>query len=189
MNRSSEAGFTLIDMMMTLLVFGILAAAATPPLIDMTANMRVSQGAREVEREMQTARLKAVTSNRPIRIRFNCPVAGQYRMVELIGTTAVPDANDSATNRCQENVYPSPPNDTNPLTRPNYDGPLQRLHSSLAFGAANDLEFWPDGSVHYKSGATNPWPQVPTAGTAVTLTKGTLVKTITVNGLGKVQLQ
>jgi prepilin-type N-terminal cleavage/methylation domain-containing protein len=188
-NKRSEGGFTLIDMMVTLLVFGILAAAAVPQFMDMTAGMRLGQGARDVERELQTARLKAVTSNRPIRVRFNCPVAGQYRMVELIGSPAVPDTADSAANRCQESAYPSPPADANPLTRPNHDGPTRQLHSTLAFGTATDLEFRPDGSVHQQSGSTNPWPGITGTGTAVTLTKGTLVKTITVNGLGKIQLQ
>jgi len=188
-NRPSNSGFTLIDMMITIAVFSILAAMAVPSLKDMTSSMKLGQGAREVERELQTARLKAVTSNRPIRVRFNCPVAGQYRMVELIGTPSVPDANDSAANRCQESAYPYPPADVNPLTRPNHDGPLRRLNSSLSFGAATDLEFCPDGSVHQKSGTTNPWPNVSTAGTAVTITYGTSVKTITVNGLGKITLQ
>lgn len=189
MNRHLEAGFTLVDTLVTVTIFAILMAAAIPGMRDMTSSMRLGQGAREVERELQTARLKAVTSNRPIRVRFNCPVAGQYRMVELIGSPAVPDTADSAANRCQESAYPSPPADANPLTRPNHDGPTRQLHSTLAFGTATDLEFRPDGSVHQQSGSTNPWPGITGTGTAVTLTKGTLVKTITVNGLGKIQLQ
>jgi type II secretory pathway pseudopilin PulG len=189
-NRHLEAGFTLVDTLVTVTIFAILMAAAIPGMRDMTSSMRLGQGAREVERELQTARLKAVTSNRPIRVRFNCPVAGQYRMVELIGSSAsAPDANDSATNRCQDTVYPYPATDLNPLTRPNHDGPVRRLHPSLTFGAANDLEFWPDGSAHQRSGTTNPWPQVASTGTAVTLTQGANVKSITVNGLGKIQLQ
>lgn len=184
--RHSDAGFTLIDTMITLLVFGIITAAAVPALMDMTTGMRMGQAIRDVERELQTARLKAVTSNRPIRVRFNCPVAGQYRMVELIGTPSIPHANDAVANRCDEAVYPFPAGDNNPLTRPNYDGALRRLHSTLAFGSAPTLEFWPDGSVHMSNGATNPWPVVAAAGTAITVTKGALVKTITVNGLGKI---
>jgi type II secretory pathway pseudopilin PulG len=175
--------------MVTLGVFAIIMATAVPVMMDMTSGMRLSQGAREVERELQTARLKSVTSNRPIRVRFNCPVAGQYRMVELVGSPSVPDVADSAANRCSDTTYPTPPADTNPLTRPNHDGPIRQLHTTLSFGAAPTLEFWPDGSVHQETGATNPWPVVAAVGTAVTITKGTAVKNITVNGLGKIQLQ
>lgn len=188
-NRRLESGFTLIDTMIVVAVFSVVMAAAVPVLMDVTGNMRLDQGAREVERELQTARLKAVTSNRPVRVRLNCPVNGEFRMVELIGTPASPATEDTATDRCQESAYPFPAADVNPLTRPNHDGPVRRLHSTVAFGAAPTLEFWPDGSVHMQSGTTLPWPVVPTTGTAVTLTKGTTVRTITVNGLGKIQLQ
>jgi hypothetical protein len=153
----------------------------------MTESLKLSQGLREVEREMQTARLKAVTSNRPIRVRFNCPVAGQYRMVELIGTPSVPAAVDTSLDRCKESSYPMG-GDGNPLTRPNHDGAQKHLAQTVSFGAASTLEFWPDGSVHKDDGSGSPWPVVPTTGTAVTVTKGAQVKSITVNGLGKITL-
>jgi hypothetical protein len=59
--------------MVTILFLGILAAVAVPSFQAMALEMRLGQGAREVERELQTARLKAVTTNRPVRVRFNCP--------------------------------------------------------------------------------------------------------------------
>jgi Tfp pilus assembly protein FimT len=185
---SSETGFTLIDAMMTVAVFAVLAGMAAPAFVDMTGRMKAGQAQREVERELQTARLKAVTANRPIRVRFNCPSSGRYRMVELVGTAAVPDTVDSAANRCSDTAYQYPAPDQNPLTRPNHDGPLRVLPTGVSFGTAVDLEFWPDGSVHQRSGTTQPWPAVATTGTAVTLTKGTTVKQITVNGLGKITL-
>ncbi len=167
----------------------VMSAMATISLRDMTESMRLSQGAREVERELQTARLKAVTSNRPIRVRFNCPSAGKYRMVELIGSTYVPVAADDAANRCQESAYPYPAADRNPITLPNLDGPARSLHSSLSFGAAQTLEFWPNGTVHADTGVAGAWPELPTTGTEIHVVKGQDIKKITVNGLGKIQLQ
>jgi hypothetical protein len=148
--------------------------------------MRLGQAAREVERELQTARLLAVSTNRPIRVRFNCPTPGQYRMVELIGTPTLPAAADSAANRCQETVYRFPPTDSNPMTLPNHDGPVRRLDSSVSFGATKTIEFWPDGTAHPDIGGAGPWPA---GDTAISVTKGVNVKQITVNGLGKIQLQ
>jgi hypothetical protein len=176
-----------VDVLVTVAVLSIVAAGAIPVFTNMTESLKLSQGLREVEREMQTARLKAVTANRPIRVRFNCPVAGEYRMVELIGTPSVPAGVDASLDRCKESSYPMA-GDGNPLTRPNHDGAQKRLHKAVSFGAASTLEFWPDGSVHKDNGSGNPWPVVPTTGTAVTVTKGTVVKSITVNGLGKITL-
>lgn len=181
-------GFSLVDMLVTIAVIGILAGVATPRLQDFASAIRLGQGQREVERELQTARLKAVTANRAVRVRFNCPVVGQYRMVELVGTPRNPDAIDDAPDRCSATKYTYPAADMNPLTVPNHDGPVRLLPRDIAFGAAVDLEFWPDGSAHQRSGTTNPWPVVVPTGTAVTVTKGTQVKRITVNGLGKITL-
>src|SRR5687768_17359006 len=187
MTRTSEGGFTLIDMMTVLALIGILSGIAIPAIGNLSENMKLGINAREVERELQTARLKAVTSNRPIRVRFNCPVNGEYRMVELIGTPSVPAALDASLDRCKETSYPTG-GDGNPLTRPNHDGPQKRLANTVAFGAQSTLEFWPDGSVHKDTGSGTPWPVLATTGTAITLTKGSTVKSITVNGLGKITL-
>ena len=184
---SSAAGWSLVDLMITVAVFAVVAAGAVPVFTNMTEGLKLSQGLREVEREMQTARLKAVTANRPIRVRFNCPVNGEYRMVELIGTPATPVAADLSADRCKESSYATG-GDGNPLTRPNHDGPPKLLPKDVAFGTVATLEFWPDGTVHKDTGAGTPWLPLSGTGTAITLTKGSQVKSITVNGLGKITL-
>lgn len=184
MRNESEAGFSLIDVIVTLGVIAVLAAVAVPSLANVSERLRLGQGQREVERALQTARLKAVTANRRMRVRFNCPTARQYRIVEVIGT-----ATDDAANRCVESAFPAVPADNNPLTRPNHDGPVRTLPRDVSFGAASALEFAPDGTVKYQSGAS--YIDVPDPdGTAVTLTKtnSTDVAKITVNRLGKIQL-
>jgi hypothetical protein len=179
-------------MLITMALISVIAGMGVPALANLADSFKLGNALRDVERELQTARLKAVTSNRPIRVRFNCPVAGQYRMVELIGTPSAPVTADTATNRCQDTVYPFPPGDLNPLTRPNHDGPLRRLPDTVAFGSAVTLEFWADGSVHKDAGTGTPWPVIPTTGqtteTSITLTRGTDVRRIDINGLGKVTL-
>ena len=120
---NQEHGVSLIDMMVAVAVMAVIMAGAVPQLRDVAGSMKLGSSLRDVERELQTARLKAVTSNRPIRVRFNCPATGQFRMVELIGSPSAPAAQDSALPgvRCSETNYPSPPADTNPLTRPNHE--------------------------------------------------------------------
>lgn len=187
MSYRREAGLTLIELMMVLTVFAIVAGASVPTMMNMSEFLKLGNNTREVERTLQTARLRAVTSNRPIRVRFNCPVAGNYRMVEVIGSASTPDPKDDAANRCQETAYPYPAPDKEPLTRPNHDGPLQTLSSGVTFGAAKNLEFLPDGTVRQQN--TTTFEPIPSPGTTeVTLVKGSEVKKITVNSLGKIRL-
>jgi prepilin-type N-terminal cleavage/methylation domain-containing protein len=184
-----QRGFSLIDMLIVVAIIGIVSGISIPPLMNAADRMRLGQAAREVEREMQTAKSRAVGKSRPMRIRFNCPEAGQYRMVELIGTSAVPVAADTAANRCSSQAYPYPAGDNNPATRPNLDGPLRRLDTTVTFGLFPTVEFWSDGTAHYDTGAGAPWPMIPVAGITVSVARKGVTSTITVNGLGKVQLQ
>jgi type II secretory pathway pseudopilin PulG len=177
-------------MVVVVLMLGILAAIAVPSIHDIQSTIALGEAQRRVTNELQYARLLAVSSNRPIRVRFNCPSAGYYRTVELIGTPTVQDAADNAPTRCSPNLFPFPPADDTPLTRPNHDGPVRMLDPRTAFGAVQTIEFWPDGTAHYQDADANPvWAVIPPAGLALTVTKGAVVKTVTVNGLGKIQSQ
>lgn len=181
-------GFSLIDMLVAIAVLAILAATAVPELANVADSMKLGQAQRDVNIELNQARLRSVGANRPILVRFNCPAVGQYRITELIGSPSVPDADDTANDRCSETKWRYPANDNDPATRPNHDGPIRYLPRGVTFGTAPTLEFWPNGTVHKQVAAENPWSVVDVGGTAVTVVKGTSVKSITVNGLGKIQL-
>jgi prepilin-type N-terminal cleavage/methylation domain-containing protein len=186
---SPDGGFTLVELLATTAIITIMCGIAIPLLGNVGDSMKLGQAAREVEREIQTARMIAVQSNQPMRLRFDCPVAGAYRITELIGSPTVPAGADSATNRCNATNYPYPANsDNNSLTRPNKDGPVRYLDPKVTFTASTTLEFWPDGTAHTNTGGVNPWPNVATT-TTITLTKGTKTKNLVVNGVGRVQVQ
>jgi prepilin-type N-terminal cleavage/methylation domain-containing protein len=188
-NTQERAGFTLVDMMVTITLIAIVAAAAVPELVDVAQAMKLGQAQREVMVELSSARLTAVSSNRPMRVRFNCPENGKYRVVELIGTPSSPDADDSATDRCSDTKWKYPANDNEPVTRPNHDGPLRTLPSQVTFSASPTLEFWPDGTVHKQAAGENPWSTLDAStGATIKVKKGTVEKMISVNGLGKIQL-
>ena len=127
-------GFNVTELLVTCAIIGVAAAIATPGLITGLDNMRLGMSVRDVDRELQYARLKSVAAAQPMRVRFNCPVAGQVRAVEVIGTAANPDPKDLdvALDRCDETKYPYKPsgNDTSRLTRPNNDGPVRRTQPS-----------------------------------------------------------
>jgi type II secretory pathway pseudopilin PulG len=195
--RRAEVGFSLIELLIVGGFVVVVSAIGFPLLSNLRERMRISQAIREIEREVHQARQKAVTNNRAMRVHFNCPAAGQYRVVELLGSVSAPaGADTSPTARCNVETYPYPPADRDPATRPNLDGPVRRLDPKLAFGAVRSIEFWPDGSAHVDTGTT-PWALLPVEGTAWTVTHSssgyggtyTRTATLTVNGIGKIQLQ
>lgn len=184
-----ERGFTLVDMLVVIAIVGTVSAIAVPSMMGAIDRMRLGQSAREVERELQIAKSRAVAKGRPVRIRFNCPSVGQYRIVEVLGSVAAPTAADGASNRCDETVYPYPAADRNPTTRPNLDGSIRRLDGAVSFAAAQTIEFWPDGTAHYATAAGSPWALIPVAGISISVARAGVTSAITINGLGKIQLQ
>ena len=186
-----QRGFTLIDIMAVIVVLGIMMAVTVPTMLASLDRLRLGQAAREVERELHVAKSRAVSKGRAMRIRFNCPTPGNYRITELIGTPSVPAAADTAANRCDPVAYPSPAADNNPLTLPNLDGPVRMLPGEISFSAVQTIEFWPDGTARYAAGGVaTPWPLIPTNGLALTVLRDDTgdTATITVNGLGKILL-
>jgi len=182
-------GFTLVELVAVMALVLTVSAIALPSMLAARDRIRLGQAAREVEREIQTAKSRAVAKSRPMRVRFNCPAAGEYRAVELIGTPAAPVAADAAANRCSDTLYPYPPADLNPNTRPNLDGPVRTLDSTVTFGASQTIEFRPDGTAYRDPGGGAAFELIPTTGVNIRVGRSGVTRTITVNGLGKVQLQ
>jgi prepilin-type N-terminal cleavage/methylation domain-containing protein len=176
-------GFSLIELLVVVALFVTLAALAVPAL-RMTDSARIDGAAREVERELQMARLRAVTVNHAIQLRFNCPGAGMYRMVEAAATWP-------ESGRCDQTRYPYPPAPnaaylTPPM--PRYDGPVRYLAPGVVLSPAEPglvLQFMPDGRTTKVVGGVS---QLMTS-MQVTLTYRTRTKSVAVNGLGRIQLQ
>jgi prepilin-type N-terminal cleavage/methylation domain-containing protein len=183
-----ESGFSLIELLMVTALVGIVSVIGLPLLGQISGTIELGEAARQVERELQSARMTAVSANHPMRVQFNCPTTGQYRMMELIGTPAVPNVADGSVGRCSQVTYPFPAPDNNPITRPNNDGALKTLSSQVTFTTFTTIEFWPDGTAHTNTGGINPWPPIASPGTNIILTRGTKKKSILVNGIGKIQL-
>ncbi len=166
--------------MLTVAVAATLMAMALPVMTDVTQSAKLNTAVRTVERELQSARLKAVSTNSVLRVRTNCPTAGYVRTVELLGSAA-----DTSANRCLTTAYPFPPADDDLATRPNYDGPVRVLPAEATVTDAV-IEFHPDGTAYQVvAGVT----QTIAAPLTLTVTRRSVSKTVTINGVGKVQLQ
>jgi prepilin-type N-terminal cleavage/methylation domain-containing protein len=184
-----NSGFTLIDVLAVVALIGIIAAIGVPTMVASMGSLRLGQAARDVEREIQTAKSRAVSKGQPMRVHFDCPAAGQYRITELIGTAAAPVAADAAADRCSLADYPYPAGDADPLTRPNLDGPLRELDPQVAFTVSQTIEFRPDGTAYLDPGGGAPFTLIPVNGINIRVARNGVTRTVTVNGLGKVQLQ
>jgi type II secretion system protein H len=179
-SRNAERGFSLVELMLVVAFAATVLTIAVPVMTDVSDSSKLNSATREIEREFQAARLKAVSTNRLLRVRLNCPGTGLYRTVEYVASPAV----DAATNRCSDSAYPFPA-DNDVMTRPNFDGPVR----SLPLGATvttNILEFHPDGTaVTIVSNVVTPIA----APVVITVTRKGKSKSITVNAAGKIQLQ
>jgi prepilin-type N-terminal cleavage/methylation domain-containing protein len=176
----SEHGFTVVEMLMVVSMIGILGAMALPVLRDVTATIKLNEASRMVERELHDARLKAVSANRLIRVRMNCPAAGYVRSVEVLGTAV-----DSAANRCQTTAYPFPIPDTDIMTRPNFDGPVRWLPNAATV-TSSVIQFGPDGTA---MSVVNGTPAIITTPITITISRQSSSRSVTVNNAGKIQLQ
>jgi prepilin-type N-terminal cleavage/methylation domain-containing protein len=177
---SDVRGFSLTELMLVVAVGATLMAIAVPVFTSISDATKLSNAAQAVERELQTARMRAVSSNTSLRVRTNCPQAGYYRIIERLGTSA-----DGNLSRCSLSSYPWPAADTDLATEPNYDGPVRQM---LNDAAVSDgwLEFRPDGTAWQVVSGTAAAITTPVA---ITVTRNGQSKSITVNELGKVLLQ
>ena len=178
----SEAGFSLVELAVIMASFLTVASMAVPRINGMLQSQRATNAGRQVERELQSARLKAVSTSHPMRVKFNCPAAGQFRMLEVTGVATT----DNATNRGSPTSYPSPGPADALRSTPSLDSPVQHLATGTTVtGASLDIEVGPDGTVYaFASGVATPLA----TDLVLTVTRAGYSKTVTINALGRVKL-
>jgi hypothetical protein len=173
---------SMIEVMLTTLVMTVMSAIAVPAGKAALDSLELGNATRAVERELQTARLRAVSSNRPMRLKLNCPSDGNYRMVEVTGLAAT----DGAASRCDESLYGYPgPRDNDPAT-PEHDGPLRRIGSKVDSLEGPELQFSPDGTTRVVLSGV---PTTMSGNATVRLDRDGAIEEITVNALGRITLE
>jgi prepilin-type N-terminal cleavage/methylation domain-containing protein len=184
--RGARAGFTLVELLVVMGVFIIMAGVAMPQLGRALDLYRLGIAVRDVERELQTARVNAVTANRTVRVLFNCPAVGQFRRVEVLGEPGLPDGRDNSLGRCSDATFPYPASDQDPLTRPNLDGPVHRMPVGVTMGGVGGIEFLPNGTARSSATGSFTFAAIGTTGTSATMTKSANSRSVLINGMGRV---
>jgi prepilin-type N-terminal cleavage/methylation domain-containing protein len=174
-----DDGFTLTELLIVALVIAILAATAVPSIASALRLYRLNSSAQTVAAAVRSARYTAVSKNRTVRVRFNCPAANQFRMVEVLG-----NATDAAANRCSEVAFPFP--DANPAATPNLDGPVTTLNQDSQFIGFQDLQIDTTGRVTALVGC--PACAAGAAPAIITIGNGFQTRTLTVTTNGQIQL-
>lgn len=179
-DRNDARGFSLTELLVVCAVAGVVAATAIPAAQSQMRVWALNSSIQSVGAEIRSARFSAVSKNRTLRVRFNCPAANQFRIVEVVGIAAV----DNAADRCDPAAYPFP--DPNPAAAPNLDGPVVTLVRDAVFGAVQDLEIGTTGRVTPLTGCPTCTTGAPPA--ALVVGNGYGTKTITVTASGQVLL-
>jgi prepilin-type N-terminal cleavage/methylation domain-containing protein len=164
-------GFSLVELMITVALIGIMAAMSIPVLSGARRKAALYSAQRDVAAQIRTARYSAVTGNKVMRVRFNCPSAGRYRVIEVTGNATI----DNDTARCS---YPWPDFDSANL--PDSDGPVVLLPDGISFNATQDLEIDTRGQITPLSGASP---------ATIRVTDGSTISQVTAATSGRVRTQ
>ena len=96
----SERGYSLIEVLITLGLIGVVTAISVPVFIESNARSKLWTGSEQIGAAIRQARLKAISQNVTYRVVFDCPVNGQLRSLVMTGDADV----DDDDNRCNQTL-------------------------------------------------------------------------------------
>ena len=96
----SNRGYTLIELMVTVGLIGIVTAIAVPVFIQSNARGALWTGSEQIGATIRQARMKAISQNTDYRVVFSCPTANTLRSLIVTGDPTV----DDAAGRCNQTI-------------------------------------------------------------------------------------
>jgi prepilin-type N-terminal cleavage/methylation domain-containing protein len=99
-----QAGFSLVEIMITLVVLAIGAGLASPALLAMAPNMALKTAARDLYSRLYEAKMLAIKNNRRISVRFDA--ANSFYYIDVDGSGSyTPSATDTFTDANGDGAY------------------------------------------------------------------------------------
>jgi type II secretory pathway pseudopilin PulG len=132
----SSRGFSLLELLVMVGIIGVVSAISIPYLSGSTSRNAVWTTSEQIGSQIRQARLKAITRNTRFRVRFNCPAAGQYRVLVVTGVAAQDDAADRCDQTYQHDsgVYTVPRNITYTAALPVLEVNGRGMYSLIGVG-------------------------------------------------------
>jgi type II secretory pathway pseudopilin PulG len=172
------AGYSLVEVMIVTGLVALAAAIAVPTIGATMRRYALTNAAQQVASVVRSARYTAVSKNKVVRVRFNCPESGQFRLIEVTANNTI----DQAADRCSNATYPYP--DPDPAAAPNVDGPVLVTPPDTEFDSATDIEISEQGRLTTLTGC----PMCVSGGGSalIVLGNGSESQTVTVGATGQV---
>lgn len=121
MNRTRPSGFTLIELVITIVVLAIAAAFSIPSVLEMRERQALRGAADNFLVAIGLAKQEAIKRGEMVRVNVN-PI-GDAVCVGAEVVASVDDAGcDCSTDDCPVSSFPEVPGDTSPLRRVTLDG-------------------------------------------------------------------
>lgn len=155
----STRGFTIFELLIVMALIGIFAAMGIPTLQESTRRNALWTASETIGTQVRQARLKAISRNRSFRIRFDCPSARQFRVLEVTGNSTI----DNATNRCS--LYQT------------HDSGIYAMPTSVTYGTPPVLTVNSRGIYSASSGS------IPAT---ITVTNGSSSRAVEVSATGQI---
>jgi prepilin-type N-terminal cleavage/methylation domain-containing protein len=101
---SAQSGFTLVEILITLVVIAIMAALVSPAIMQMAPNMALKSAAQDLYSNIQKAKIQAIKENGRAVIVFNA--SSYYYFIDLDNDGAyTPSAVDTFTDENLDGMY------------------------------------------------------------------------------------
>lgn len=97
----TQRGFSMIEIVVTIAIMGILMAAAMPSVGDWIRNSRVRNTAESIQNGLQAARMEAVRLNRPVTFFLVTNLSSSCALSSSSGSWVV--SQEAPTNHCHDN--------------------------------------------------------------------------------------
>lgn len=112
----SGRGFTFFELLVVMALITVVSAIAVPVLMEGTTRNQVWTASEMIGAQIRQARLKAISRNMTFRVRFNCPAAGQLRVLRVTGDGTT----DNADDRCDDTLE--------------YDSGIYQMPGNVSYG-------------------------------------------------------
>ena len=126
----------MFELLVVMGLIAVISAIAIPVLGGSTARNKVWTASELIGSQIRQARLKAISRNMSFKVRFDCPVVGQFRVLQVTGIAAT----DNAANRCSTNqTYDSGVYNMPAMVSYNATPPLLTVNSRGVFSSTGGI--------------------------------------------------